>query len=390
MSDPPSPHVARRHLRLREALGRLDLDLLVVSSLPNVFYLSGFNGSAGLFVIGPKRAVLITDGRYKTAAREQVKRAGAGQVDLVIVQHTYEQTLAELLKGAGARRIGFEAAHLTVSRYRWLAAALDATQDGDGTSSRVALMPTEAIVEELRAIKDEAELAAIREAARRLASLFEPVLEEVRPGCRERDVAARVEWRLRAGGFSRSAFPAIVASGPNTAHPHARAGDRILERGDLVMLDFGGVYDEYCVDLTRMISLGSPDARLNSTYRAVKEAQDAAIQAVRAGIPGHAVDRAARASLEGAGLAEAFPHGTGHGLGIEVHESPRIALPPQGDSPVPGSLTSAVMLAPNMVFTIEPGVYFAGWGGVRLEDDVLVTPHGCEVLTKVTRELIER
>lgn len=386
--DSPSPSLPRRHLKLREALGRLHLDLLVVSSLPNVFYLSGFNGTAGLFVIGPERAVLITDGRYKTAAQEQLKHAGAGEVEIAIVQHSYEQTLVDLLKGAGARHIGVEAAHMSVSRHRWVAAALGV--DAGGASSGLVLVPTEAIVEEHRAIKDEAELVAIREGARRLAALFESIVEEVRPGRREHDVAARVEWRLREGGFSRSAFPAIVASGPNTALPHARAGDRILERGDLVMLDFGGVYDEYCVDLTRMISLGPPDARAKSTYGAVQEAQDAAIQAVRPGIPGHAVDQAARSSLERAGLGEAFPHGTGHGLGIEVHESPRIARPPQGDGPVPGSLTSAVTLVPNMVFTIEPGVYLPGWGGVRLEDDVLVTPDGCEVLTNLTRELIER
>lgn len=392
MADPPSPYLSGRHRKLREALVRLELDLLVVSSLPNVFYLSGFTGSAGLFVLGPARAILITDARYKAAAQDQVKQAGAGDVATSIVQHTYEQTLVEVLKGEGACRIGFEAAHTTVSRHQWLASTLGVrdARDAEGASSGIVLVPTEAIVEDLRAIKDESELVALREGARRLSALFESVVEEVRPGRREQDVAARVEWRLRDGGFSRSAFPAIVASGPNAALPHARAGDRILERGDLVMLDFGGVYEEYCVDLTRMVSLGPPDVRAKGTYDAVKRAQEAAIRAVRPGIPGHAVDAAARSSLEGAGLAEAFQHGTGHGLGIEVHESPRIARPPQGDAPVPSTLTSEVTLSPNMVFTIEPGVYFAGWGGVRLEDDVRVTPDGCEVLTNVTRELIER
>lgn len=380
MPDLPSACITRRHRRLRDALTRLDLELFVVSALPNIFYLSGFKGTAGLFLVSADRAALITDGRYKTAARDLLERAGTG-IELSIVEHSYEQALVEALKRSGAARIGFEATDMTVSRQRWLVSAL---------SNPDLLIPTEGVVEQLRAVKDESELAAIREGGRRIHEIFQPILEQVQSGRREDDVAAGVERCLREGGFSRPSFPTIVASGPNTALPHARASDRILQPGDLVMLDFGGVYEEYCVDLTRMISLGPADARVKSTYAAVRDAHEAAFRAVRPGVAGYEVDGAARGSLERAGFADAFSHGTGHGLGIEVHESPRISRPPLRDSPVPAPLTSAVTLLANMVFTIEPGVYFPEWGGIRLEDDVVVTESGGEMLTTVTRELIER
>jgi Xaa-Pro aminopeptidase len=310
-----------------------------------------------------------------------------------------------------ATRIGFEAARLPVARYVSLASALGIPDRllGDlgapGSSGR-ALVPTERLVERLRLRKDDGEIETLRTAGRLLAALIERVLHEIRGGRTEREVAAAVDWTLVQGGFERPAFETIVASGPNGALPHAKPGTRRLSPGDLIVLDFGGVYDGYCVDVTRTVSLGPPDEEARRVHHAVVEAQAAAIAAVRPGVSPAAIDGAARAALGRHGLAEAFGHGTGHGLGLELHEEPRIAparhpvagvLGPGGDSragaeapglldggrPAPGEEPIDV----GMVFTIEPGAYRPGWGGVRIEDDVLVTPGGCEVLTECPREL---
>jgi len=214
----------------------------------------------------------------------------------------------------------------------------------------------------------------LREAGRRLARLGREVPALVQEGRTEESIAGEIEKKLRQAGFSRPAFETIVASGPNSALPHARPTARQVGAGEPTVLDFGGVYDGYCVDLTRTVQLGPVSAAIQRLYAAVAEAQDAAIRAVRPGEMASVVDRAARSVLERHGLGEAFGHGTGHGLGLEVHEEPRIgrAIPRLPDE----------RLEPGMVFTIEPGAYIAGLGGVRIEDDVLVTETGCEVLTR--------
>ncbi len=239
----------------------------------------------------------------------------------------------------------------------------------------MALVPTERVVEAGRAIKDSSEIARLREAARRLSSIGLKLAGFVREGRSERSIAGDIEAAIRAAGFERPAFDTIVASGANSARPHARPGDRTIVAGDGVVLDFGGVYDGYCVDLTRTLYVGVPEPALARIGAAVRQAHAAAIAAVRPGARPSEIDGAARSVLAAHGLAEAFGHGTGHGLGLEVHEDPRIsrlssALP---DTPV----------AAGMVFTIEPGAYVEGLGGVRIEDDVLVVDDGCEVLTDV-------
>jgi Xaa-Pro aminopeptidase len=236
------------------------------------------------------------------------------------------------------------------------------------------------VVEQARVIKDEAEVATLREAARRLSPVAQAAFQMIRPGTSERAVAARIEAAMRDAGFERPAFDTIVASGPNAALPHYRAGDRVFERGDVVVLDFGGVLDGYCSDLTRTVAVAPPSAEAHRVHQAVRDAQQAAIDAVRPGAATTDVDRAARGVLEARGLGEAFGHGTGHGLGLDVHEEPRVTRP-RAD-------VAAVPLEPGMVFTIEPGAYLPGWGGVRIEDDVLVTARGCEVLTSVPYALI--
>jgi Xaa-Pro aminopeptidase len=245
------------------------------------------------------------------------------------------------------------------------------------------LVPTEGVIERARIRKDAYEIATLREAARRLSVVAADVLDEVRPGIAERELALMIDARIREGGFSRTAFETIVASGPNAALPHARPGERKLTEGDLVVLDFGGVYTSYCVDLTRTVSIGKATARAREVYRAVLEAHDRAISAVHPGASRFDIDRVARETLGRYGLAEVFGHGAGHGLGIEVHEDPRITRRrPDVDA-------RDEEINTGMVFTIEPGAYLPGWGGVRIEDDVLVTATGVEVLTNVTTELRE-
>jgi Xaa-Pro aminopeptidase len=216
-------------------------------------------------------------------------------------------------------------------------------------------------------------------------------MADVRAGLTEIDVALELETGMRRTGFSRPAFDTIVASGPNSALPHARAGDRRFVNGDLVVLDFGGVYNGYCVDLTRTVSIGPPSPEAVRVYDAVRRAQAAAVAAVGPGVATAAVDAAARGALTADGYGEAFGHGTGHGLGLEVHEAPRVARAhPASAGRVypPGHVPDETTLQAGMVVTIEPGAYVPGFGGVRIEDDVLVTAEGCEVLTTVGRDLL--
>jgi Xaa-Pro aminopeptidase len=279
------------------------------------------------------------------------------------------------------RRVGFEAGHLTVSRHQWLSGALAAELVGE-RGAPVELVPTEQVVEYARVRKDVYEIDTLREAGRRLSAVAREVLNGIRAGQTEREVAMTIDWEIRRAGFSRPAFDTIVAGGPNAALPHAQPGERRLGEHDLVVLDFGGVYDSYCVDLTRTVSIGQPDEQARAVHAAVREAHDRAIATVEPGRSRFDIDAAARETLVGHGLGEAFGHGTGHGLGIEIHEEPRITR----RRPDVDDRDEAVL--PGMVFTIEPGAYLPGWGGVRIEDDVLVTAVGVEVLTDVTTELI--
>jgi len=289
------------------------------------------------------------------------------------VPASYDEAVLQCLAELGVSIAGFEAAHLSVARHNWWREAIAAR------SLAVELRPTQGVVEQLRVVKDEFEVGKLREGARRLSGVTNQTFAAIRPGLSERALAAVLEAAMRDAGFERLAFDTIVASGPHAALPHYRAGDRILTAGDLLVLDFGGVLDGYCCDLTRTVSMGPPSAASQRLHDAVHAAQQAAIAVVGPGVEASAVDAAARNVLQARGLGDAFGHGTGHGLGLDVHEEPRIgqrrdAVPP-------------VTLQPGMVFTVEPGAYLPGFGGVRIEDDVLVTDTGCEVLTAVPREL---
>ena len=377
MPHAPSPALDRRHRFVRDHLAARGLDAIVVTSLPNVLYLTNFTGSSAIVVLTADRLYFVTDFRYEAAvtATKQTDSA-CPNLELVIVDGSFDVTLAALLQSRGWRRIGFEAGHLTVGRYDWLKATLA----GDPAPELVA---TDRVVERARIVKDRFEIATLREAARRLSNVAADVIRAVPRGQTEREFALAIDWRVRHAGFERCAFETIVASGPNAALPHARPGERTITEGDLVVLDFGGVYDSYCVDLTRTVSVGPASARAREVHAAVREARNRAVAAVAPGRSRFAIDAAARDTLASHGLGEAFGHGTGHGLGIEVHEDPRIARRR------PDIDTQAEEVAPGMVFTIEPGAYLSGWGGVRIEDDVLVTDEGVDVLTDVTTELVE-
>ena len=371
------PTVAPRLVRARAALRGWRLDALVVSHLPNIRYLTGFTGSAGLLVIGTAESTLIIDFRYATAARALIASQPdlAAHLRLLVSANGFDETLVEVLKGGGARRIGIEGAHMPVGRFNRLSSSLAAAAPTPLQSPDAcpALVPTERAIESWRMVKDAGEIAILREAGRRIGGLVPEVLALARAGRAEVEVAGDIDQALRRAGFERPAFETIVASGPNSALPHARPTERTLREGDGVVLDFGGVYDGYCVDLTRTLQLGDAGPEFRRLFAAVAEAQQAAISAVRPGTLASAVDGEARRALGRYNLAEAFGHATGHGLGLEVHEDPRVGKPANG---LPDTV-----LEPGMVVTIEPGAYVEGVGGVRIEDDVLVTDRGCEVLT---------
>jgi len=378
MPHAPSDLLSRRHASIRTAMAGAELDALVVFALPNITWLTNFVGSAAVVVVTPDRVLFITDSRYVTTVSDMAGTAHeCPGLDLVVVDGSYDPTLASVVAGRGFGRLGFEAAHLTVSRFQWLEQTLAAV------ASAPELVPVGTLVEAARSVKDAYEIALFRTAGAMLSEVTRAVLAGVpRAGMTEREVAFAIDALIRHTGFEKPAFETIVASGPNAALPHARPSKRKLGEGDLVVLDFGGVYDSYCVDLTRTVVVGSASARARDVHDTVRKAHDQAVESVAPGVSRFAIDAAARDVLAAAGMGAAFGHGTGHGLGIDIHEEPRIAK--RG----PNVDTSREAVTPGMVFTIEPGAYFPGWGGVRIEDDVLVTESGVEMLTQAPTELI--
>lgn len=378
---PPRPDFARRLTEVRLGLSTLQLDALLVTNPANLRYLVAFAGSTGALYISAGSVVLIVDGRYLTSARLLATALVAG-ID-VRVEHadgSIEAAIARVATADRARSLGVEAAVMTIGRFDRLARAL-ANAD-PAVDQQVRPQPTERVIERLRMVKDSGEVATLREAARRLSDVGQIAGAFVQMGRSERAVARDIEAALLDAGFERPAFETIVASGPNSALPHARAGLRLLQPSDGVVLDFGGVYDGYCVDLTRTVQLPPLTDGFRQLHRAVAAAHAAAIAAVRPGALASVVDAAAREVLAGYGLGEAFLHATGHGLGLEVHEAPRI-----GKRGASANDEVDEVIAAGMVFTIEPGAYVTELGGVRIEDDVLVVSDGCQVLTDVPIDL---
>jgi Xaa-Pro aminopeptidase len=348
-------------------------DALVITHLPNLLYLSGLESSSAAGLLTSEgRLYLITDFRYSAAVTGRAAQVGARLVPVVAESGAWAPAAAERVAADGVRALAVEGDSVTLAASRRLEAACHER----GWTGELAT--TGGIVEMLRRVKDPAELVVLRDAAARLSDVARAVIRDgcVAVGRSEHEVAADVDHRMRWAGFSRPAFETMVASGPNSAYPHARPTSRRLEAGDPVVLDFGGVFRRYCVDLTRTFCLGVASAALDRMFEAVFTAHAAACAAVRPGASGHRVDAAARDVLTAAGYGEAFGHATGHGLGLEVHEAPRLGKRRPGAEPEPE-------LEAGVVCTIEPGAYVPGVGGIRLEDDVAVTPAGHELLTDV-------
>jgi Xaa-Pro aminopeptidase len=344
----------------------LKIDALLVSSLPNVRYLTGYTGSNGMALLTPGSLALFTDPRYDIRAREEVKRAKMPTRVHIATKPLWE-VAAQQIKRRRLKRVGFEQSQVPYSVYRAV--------DRDLPPGH-ALKPVGPVIEELRMVKDAAEIELIRRSVLTNSKAFETVAKRIRPGASEAGIAADLDYRMRKLGAEGSAFPTIVASGIRTAHVHASPTRQTVQTNELLLIDMGSARDGYMSDMTRMLFLGKPDPKIQSMYRAVLEAQLAAVAAVREGVGTWQVDRAARLVLKTAGLDKQFVHSTGHGLGLEIHEAPRI-----------GRKDRTRLLA-GMVITIEPGAYVEGLGGIRIEDTVLVTKNGCEVLTPTSKELM--
>ncbi|MFZ0248800.1 MAG: Xaa-Pro peptidase family protein [Acidimicrobiales bacterium] len=363
----PEITVTGRLDRLRAAFDEHEVDALVVTTLPNVRYLTGFSGSAAVLVVTKELALLTTDGRYRTQSAEQLQRAGAADVEIVIgAGADQRQAAVAALDAAASGRIGLEAGNVTWSAQRSWADALG----GDK------LVPTANAVEALRERKDAAEIARMeRAAAIADAALFE-VLPLMSQGITEEHFALELDTAMRRGGAESTAFETIVAAGENSAKPHHHPGARRINGGDPVVVDFGATFEGYRSDMTRTFCVDAePEGELARIFDVVQTSQAAGAAAVRPGIAAKDVDDICRRIIADAGWAERFEHGTGHGVGLDIHEAPTV------------SQLGTAILAPGFVVTVEPGVYVPGHGGVRVEDTLVVTEDGARPLTRFTKDI---
>jgi Xaa-Pro aminopeptidase len=349
---------------LLDGLTAAHLDALLVTSLANIRYLTGFSGSSALLLVSQREALLITDFRYQTQAAEEV---GDSARVLIEPQSLWAGLWQQLTQLQGVQVLGFESAHLLHRDFQRLMEA----------GARWQWRPTLDLVETLRERKDADEVRLIERAANVAIRALERTLAEVRVGMSELQVAGVLERSLRDEGSEGFPFPSIVASGSRSALPHARATSARVREGDLLLLDFGAEVEGYCADITRTVVVGRATDEQREVYDVVRRANEQASHSIRAGMTGRDADAIARGYIEQRGYGDLFGHGLGHGVGLEVHEAPRL------------SRTADGALAEGAVVTIEPGVYRPGWGGVRIEDDVVLDAAGPRILTKFTRELIE-
>ena len=352
----------RRKL-LSESLAQHGLDSFLVTALPNIEYLTGFNGSNGLLLLGPGKPVLLTDPRYQVQASQQTSCTNC---KVQISRVSLHRAASALIRRKRLKQIGFEGSRTTFALHQNLSEALPLGAE---------LVSTGSLVENLRAVKDEDEIRLIRQSVQTCSKAFSRCLRRIRPGLKEHELAAELEHQMRRLGAQRASFETIVASGERTALPHAEPTAKPLKTNELLLIDMGAQQHGYASDMTRMLHLGRPSRKAKQLHAAVLEAQLAALDTVKDNIPASRVDRAARGVLRSHGLDRYFVHSTGHGLGLEIHEAPRIG---KGEK---------ARLKTGMVITIEPGVYMDGFGGIRIEDTVVVTGHGCQVLTPTPKEL---
>lgn len=356
--------IQERIATIRQVLVEKELDALMVSIQENRYYLSGFTGedtqfdeSAGVLIISGRHLVLATDSRYELQAQTQ-----APGFDIVCYKKGLEKELPEMVNGLDIRRLGFESVRLSQKNYSSYAKALG------NLNPKVALTPTENMVEALRQIKSEDEIQRTVKALRLAEKAFAQTIDAIRPGMTEKQVAWSMEKAMRETGAQGLSFPVIVASGPNSALPHAVPTDRRLNRGEPILVDWGARLDEYCSDTTRTMVLGQPDDQFNKVFDTVVRARDMAIDAIKGGASGTGIDKIARDHISRNGFAGKFGHSLGHGTGLAVHESPRLS-PLKDDQ-----------LEPGMIVTVEPGIYIPGWGGIRMENQIVVRLKGAQVL----------
>jgi Xaa-Pro aminopeptidase len=346
--------------KLRSKFAKSGIDGIIISSTYNRRYMTGFTGTAGTALITEKEAKLITDFRYTEQAEKQ-----AAEYEVIEHKQPMVDEISEQVKEAGIKRLGFEKNHITYGEFEKFSEKLN-----------VELVPVGGLVEDLRLIKTEKEINIIQEAVNIADKAFTHIQDYIKPGVKEIDVANELEFFMRKQGADSSSFDIIVASGYRSALPHGVASDKTIERGELVTLDFGAYYKGYCSDITRTVAVGNPDEKLLEIYNTVLEAQIRGVNGLKAGITGIEADALTRDYIKEQGYGDYFGHSTGHGMGMEVHEGPGL------------SFRSEQKLEPGMVVTVEPGIYVAGTGGTRIEDDVLITETGCRILSHSSKELV--
>lgn len=347
--------------KLRKKLTERKVDGILVTSAVNRRYLSGFTGTSGYLLITEDRAVLFSDFRYKTQAPMQAP-------EFTFVEHGLkaEETIAETARAQGIRKLAYEDRHLTVAAFRKYADAFQGIE----------LEPAGHLVEQIRMVKDESELAILREACAIVDRAFQHMIGVLKPGMTEKEAALELEFFMRREGAAGTSFDTIMASGERSALPHGVASDRVLQAGDFVTMDYGAYFNGYCSDITRTVVLGAPTERHREIYDIVLEAQQAVLDGIRPGMTGREADKIARDIIKNHGYGDFFGHGTGHGIGLEIHEEPRLSV--SGD----------IVLEPGMVVTVEPGIYLPDFGGVRIEDDIVMTENGAELLTHAPKNFI--
>jgi Xaa-Pro aminopeptidase len=349
--------------RLRQALDATGADSFLETHLPNIFYLCGFSGDSAALLVDSASATLFTDGRFTIQAKEETRG-----IRIHIHKGPLLEAVGEHLRGRKRQRVAIPPSRLTLAGWKALRKA---------AGGNLKWVGVDGLVENLRAVKDASEVERIRDAARLGSQVMEEAIRLIRPGVTELDIAAEIGYRMRRKGASGESFEAIVAAGPRSALPHARPTARRIGKNELVVLDLGAILRRYCSDLTRTVHVGKASTRVRQWYHSVLDAQTAARNALKSGVTCGAIDAAARNVLQRKGLGRYFVHSTGHGIGLEIHEDPRIAR------------DQKKLLETGNVVTLEPGVYVEGVGGIRIEDDALVTPRGAEILTTTTREFLE-
>jgi len=353
--------IDKRIEKLKKKIELLGLDSFLVMSPLNRRYLSGFTGTSGILLITLKQCFLLTDFRYIEQAASQ-----AAKYQILKHEFPFTKTLQEVLKRIPIETMGIESDFVTYKQFNELKGQLES----------IKIFPQEGIIEELRLLKDEEEIKCIRKAAQIADDAFDYILGIIMPGMKEIDVALKLEFFMRSQGAAATSFETIVASGSRSALPHGIASEKNIEKGDLVTMDFGCIYNGYCSDMTRTVVIGQPTAKQKEIYQIVKDAQLKGLAAVRSGLGANEVDIKSRSYITSKGYGEYFGHGLGHGLGLNVHENP--SLSPRDNTE----------LLTNMVVTIEPGIYLPQWGGIRIEDLVVVNDTGCDNLTRANKELM--